>query len=68
LALNSLLAQLETGTLVGSITDPSEAALPGVQVSIRSVDSGVVFEVSTNGAGRFQSPPVKPGEASRFAA
>lgn len=60
-ALSPLSAQIETGTLLGTIEDPTGAVVPGASVNIRSLESGVMFPVSTNEAGRFQSPPLKPG-------
>jgi Carboxypeptidase regulatory-like domain/TonB dependent receptor-like, beta-barrel len=55
-----IAAQIETGTIVGTVTDASEAVLPGVKVEIRSVSTGLTVTVTTNEAGRYQSPPLKP--------
>src|SRR5262245_56929336 len=53
-------AQIETGTIVGTVTDASASVVPGVKVEIRSAATGVVMTVTTNEAGRYQSPPLKP--------
>src|SRR5262245_25472668 len=53
-------AQIETGTIVGTVTDVGAAVVPGVKVEIRSVATGLVTAVTTNEAGRYQSPPLKP--------
>ena len=58
----SASSQVETGTIVGTVRDPSDAALPGVRVEIRSVATGVMMTVATNETGRYQSPPLKPDE------
>src|SRR5262249_13723657 len=55
-----VVAQIETGTIVGTVTDANGAALPGVKVEIRSEATGVTTTVTTNEAGRYQSPPLKP--------
>src|SRR5437899_12525958 len=55
-----VVAQIETGTIVGTVTDANGAVLPGVKVEIRSVATGVTTTVTTNEAGRYQSPPLKP--------
>jgi hypothetical protein len=57
-------AQIETGTIVGTVTDTGAAIVPGVKVEIRSVATGVVASVVTNEAGRYQSPPLKPGKST----
>ncbi len=53
-------AQIETGTIVGTVSDATGAAMPGVKVEIRSAATGVVTTLTTNDAGRYQSPPLKP--------
>lgn len=53
-------AQIETGTIVGTVTDASGAVVPNVKIEIRSVATGVVTTLMTNDAGRYQSPPLKP--------
>ena len=60
------LRQIETGTIVGTVTDANGAVLPGVKVEIRSGAPGVTTTVTTNEAGRYQSPPLKPNNFTRF--
>ena len=50
----ALVAQNAFSTISGSITDPSDAVLPGVFVIARDTDRGVRHEVRTTGAGRFE--------------
>jgi hypothetical protein len=49
------------GSIQGTITDPSGAAIPGAQVNIRDVDTGSVKEVKTDGAGFYSVGPLIPG-------
>jgi hypothetical protein len=69
----SLWAQGETtSAIVGSVSDPTGAAIPGAKVTIASVDNGLTRSVLTDAAGRFSFPQLKPGpysvqaEADRF--
>ena len=55
------LAQVDTGTISGLIHDPSGAAIPGVQVSIKAESTGLTTNVVTNDAGLFVSPPLRAG-------
>jgi hypothetical protein len=58
--LPALLAQT-TGSIKGLITDPQGNALP--QASVSLVAGGRVLGQATTGAdGRFQLPPVVPGQ------
>jgi len=58
----SLWAQVETGTITGSIADPHNLAIPNAEVIIKSAATGLASVVRTNATGRFQSPPLKPGD------
>ena len=48
LAPATALAQLDTGTIVGRVTDPSGAVLPGVTVTITLDATGVATSSVTN--------------------
>ena len=54
------LAQ-STATLSGTVTDPSGAVLPGAQVTIHSVGTGLDRQVTTDGAGLYAVPSLQPG-------
>jgi hypothetical protein len=56
-----LLAQVETGIIAGNVSDPSSAVVPNANVTIKSASTGLLVTVQSNEAGRFQSPPLKPG-------
>jgi hypothetical protein len=69
-----LMAQVPTGTIVGTVTDPSGAVIAKAKISITNKDTGAsrVTESSTDGT--FSAPSLPPGsyevrvEASGFAA
>src|SRR6266852_9809276 len=75
LAPDSLWAQGETtSAIVGSVSDPTGAAIDGAKVTITSTDNGLKRSVKTDNAGRFNFPHLKPGpyyvnaEADQFEA
>src|SRR5277367_4516929 len=68
------MAQGETtSAIVGSVTDPAGAAIPGATVTVISSENGMRRTVHTDDAGRYGFPQLKPGiysvraEADRFA-
>ena len=56
-----LSAQVTGGTILGTVTDPSAAAVPNVEVSITNTATGVVKAVTTNDSGFFSEPNLLPG-------
>ena len=60
-----LFAQGETtSAIVGQVTDATHAALPGATVTITNQATGAKRSVTTNEAGRFDFPQLKPGSYS----
>ena len=63
-----------TSAIVGSVTDPAGAAIPGATVTVTNVENGLKRSVKTDDAGRFSFPQLKPGvysvkaDADRFEA
>ena len=56
------LAQGETtSALVGSVTDPTGAAISGATVTIAGADNGFQRSVKTDESGRFNFPQLMPG-------
>src|SRR5713226_2062848 len=56
------LAQGETtSAIVGSVTDPTAAAIPGATVTVTNVENGLNRSVKTDDSGRFSFPQLKPG-------
>jgi len=58
----SLVAQIETGTVVGSVQDRSGGLVTNATVAVRSLATGIEAKLKTNDAGRYQAPPLKPGD------
>ncbi|HME08726.1 MAG TPA: carboxypeptidase-like regulatory domain-containing protein, partial [Bryobacteraceae bacterium] len=57
------LAQ-ESASVVGTVTDSSGAAIPGVNVSITSTTTNTTSTVQTATDGNYTSPPLPPGRYS----
>ena len=55
------LAQLDTGTIVGTVTDSSGAVLPGVTVTATQTATGVAQTTVTNDSGQFIFPGLRVG-------
>jgi hypothetical protein len=66
-ALNTpVLAETGTGRIAGVLKDPSGAVVPGGQINIRNLDSGVARSTTTDRQGRyvFEAVPVGRYEAA----
>lgn len=50
----SVRGQVTTATIVGTVTDPGGASVPGAQVTARHVDTGLTRTVMTNDAGDYR--------------
>src|SRR5262245_28837760 len=57
----SVFAQRDTGTIVGTVSDPSGAVVPGVTVTIRNVETNATFTTVTDATGNYAAPLLKPG-------
>jgi hypothetical protein len=55
-------AQEFRGALTGRITDPTGAALPGAQVSIKNSETNIVVTATTNEDGSYSFPLLQPGK------
>ena len=58
---SALKAQLNRGTIEGTLTDPQGAVVPGVQVTITSIETGISQSLKTNGAGYYRAESLVPG-------
>ena len=56
-----LSALAQEATIVGTVTDPSGAAVPNVAITMTNTDTGVVLHISTNGAGEYIAPDIHIG-------
>src|SRR6204780_2904392 len=63
-----------TSAILGTVTDPTGAAISGATVTVTNVENGLRRSVKTDDAGRFSFPQLKPGlysvkaEADQFEA
>src|SRR5262249_54849532 len=58
----SLMAQTATGSILGTVTDPSGAAVSGVTVTINSATTGSTRTTATSDVGTYSSVGLVPGE------
>ncbi len=58
----SVLAQSDSSSLSGGVTDASGAFLPNAKVTVRSNATGQESNVTTNESGNFTVPNVRPGD------
>ena len=56
-----LHAQTSFGTIVGAVTDPSQAAVPDVSITVTNTRTGVAREAKTNQVGNYQVESLIPG-------
>jgi hypothetical protein len=56
-----LSAQTATGTITGSVTDPTGASVTGTKVTITNVGTNAKVEATTNGEGNYTAPLLPPG-------
>ncbi len=61
LALNSAHAQTETGSVYGSVSDPSGAVVPNATVNLIDVDRGTETALATGKSGFYSFADVRPG-------
>ncbi len=57
----SAAAQTPTASVVGRVTDPTGAVVPGVSVKITNLDTNLVQQASSNEVGDFTIPFLNPG-------
>ncbi|MCI0349418.1 MAG: Plug and carboxypeptidase regulatory-like domain-containing protein, partial [Acidobacteriales bacterium] len=55
-------AQQPTGSIVGTVTDPTKAAMPGVQVTLRNVETGATRTTATNADGYYVFALLRPAK------
>src|SRR6267143_4220130 len=59
---NAVMGQTETATVSGLVTDRTAAAVSGAEVRLQSVERGTVTTTTTNDAGIYVFPAVRPGQ------
>jgi Carboxypeptidase regulatory-like domain len=63
-----LFAQSDTGSINGTVTDPTGAVIPGATVTATNTDNGQKLEASSNGTGEFTILAVPRGNYKVVAA
>ena len=61
---SAVFAQRDLATLVGTVTDPSDAVVAGAKVTITETGTGQVYILSTGSSGDFVRPALKPSTYS----
>jgi hypothetical protein len=56
-----LLAQTPTAAISGTITDTSGAVVPGAEVKVKSVETGLSWSLKTDTGGRFRASELRIG-------
>src|SRR6516164_2761039 len=54
-------ATISTGSIAGTVTDPSGAVVEGAKVVITNINTDRTIELTTNSAGTFNSAALQPG-------
>ena len=58
------LGQTTTGSIVGTVTDPSDAVVASAAVTVTNVDTGSTFRTTTDTGGSYVVTPVQVGQYS----
>ncbi|HEV2381617.1 MAG TPA: carboxypeptidase-like regulatory domain-containing protein, partial [Terriglobia bacterium] len=53
--------QIDTGTILGTVSDPSGAVVPGAKVSLTNEGTNLTVTMTTGGDGGYTFSPVKIG-------
>ncbi|MGH9657540.1 MAG: carboxypeptidase regulatory-like domain-containing protein [Bryobacteraceae bacterium] len=61
LVASTLAAQVDTGTIGGTVRDPSGAGVPKARVVVRHEGTGIHLEIASNEFGLYVSPPLRSG-------
>ncbi len=61
---STVLAQVDTGTIAGSVKDPSGGVLPGVTITLTNEGTGTSQTSVTNAQGSYQFPALRSGAYS----
>jgi len=64
LAATSLAAQTFRGTILGTVTDPSGAVVPGAKVTVRNTQTGLERSTQTSANGSYSVPELPIGSYS----
>jgi hypothetical protein len=62
--VSATLAFAQEATIVGTVTDPTGAAVPRVKITIVNSDTGITRSISTGGDGQYVAPSLDIGRYS----
>src|SRR5262245_9191308 len=69
LAISALLpAQTPSSSVIGRVTDPAGAVVPGVSIKVINLDTNLSQQALSNEAGEFTIPYLRPGRYTLEAA
>jgi len=57
----AVFAQRDLGTIAGTVTDPTGAAIPNAKITITEVATNLTYTLTTSAAGEYVRPALKPG-------
>ena len=57
----SAFGQRDLGTIAGTVTDPQGALVPDARITITEEATGLKYDLTSNSAGEFVRPALKPG-------
>ncbi len=60
----ALQAFAQEGTILGTVTDPSNAPVPNATITIKNNDTGLVTKLTTNAVGQYVAPAMHIGRYS----
>src|SRR5437870_7372459 len=55
-AIAQAQSQSTTGLIQGVVTDPDGASIAGARISIKNIDTGLVRDLTSDGAGDYRAP------------
>ncbi len=64
LGISTAFAQVDTGAILGTVTDPSGAVVPGAKVTATNEDTGLALSTTTSGVGSYVFTPIRIGTYS----
>ena len=64
IATGTAFAQVDQGTITGTVTDNSGAVVPGAQVTLTVTDTGLTLQAKSNDSGNYTFSPIKIGNYS----
>ena len=57
----SLMAQQESGSMIGTVMDPSGSSVPGAVVTVQNHNTSATFAAVTDATGLWRAPQLNPG-------